>query len=215
MKLSDLVYYVPLGIALLFVGSLLYGTYRRTEEFTNMKGNYPAAEDIKKSVRAIMDQYYTYDISEFNKIKDLDEIANAGGWSRDVISGIGKGIPELAFSIAGSVWATRNNDNRTASEKAFYDSFKPFANKMYVYENSSHIDNFIESLHVYRKWLTDKIKQYKNDGKPNIEAGRHAPIDEMLAISLKLDAISIYIKNCLTQGYIKAAMEKTKPTEKA
>ena len=53
MKLSDLVYYVPLGIALLFVGSLLYGTYRRTEEFTNMKGNYPALEDIKKAVRAM------------------------------------------------------------------------------------------------------------------------------------------------------------------
>lgn len=214
MKLSDLAHYIPLCIALLFVGSLLYGTYRRTEEFTTMKGNYPATEDIKKAVRSIMDQYYTYDISEFTKIKDSDEAAKAGGWDRDVLFGIAKGVPELAFNIAGMVWAKRTTDNRTPAEKAFYESFKPFANKMYSYQNSSQIDNFIESLHVYRKWLTDKIKKYKNDGKPNIEASRHAPIDEMLAISLKLDAVSIYIKNCLTQGYMKLAMEKTKPKAK-
>jgi hypothetical protein len=211
MKLA---YYVPLAIALLFVGSLLYGTYRRTEEFTTMRGNYPATEDIKKSVRSIMDQYYDYDISEFTKIEDSDEAAKAGGWNRDVLFGIGKGVPELAFNLAGMVWINRTTDNRTPAEKAFNESFKPFANKLYSYQNSSHIDNFVESLHIYRKWLTDKIKKYKNDGKPNIEVNRHAPIDEMLAISLKLDALSVYIKNCLTQGYLKLAMEKTKPKAK-
>ena len=216
MKLSDLVYYAPLGIALLFVGSLLYGTYRRTEEFTTMRGNYPAMEDIKKAVRAIMDQYYTYDISEFSKI-DLGEIVKAGGWSQETFFGLVVGIPGKAFEIAYTVWETYNGDNRTPVQKAFDDSFKPFANKGYMPKRGDgrEVDNLIESFHIYRKWLTDKIKKYKNDGKPNIEMNRHAPIEEMLEISLKLDTVSLYMKNCLTQGYLKVAIEKTKPKAKS
>jgi hypothetical protein len=216
MKLSDLIHYVPLGIALLFVGSLLYGTYRRTEEFTTMKGNYPATDDIKKSVRAIMDQYYDYDISEFSKIENVQAVVDAGGWKKETFHSLLLGIPGQAFGIAYSVWETYNTDNRAPLQKAFDDSFKPFANKGYTPKRGDgrDADNLIESLHVYRKWLTDKIKKYKNDGKPNIEPNRHAPIEEMLAISLKLDTVSIYIKNCITQGYLKLAIEKTKPKAK-
>ena len=214
MKLRDLVYYVPLGIALLFVGSLLYGTYRRSEEFTTMRGNYPAMEDIKKAVRAIMDQYYDYDISEFGKIGDLKELLDAGGWKQETFGGLVVGIPGKAYEIAYTVWETYNGDNRTPVQKAFDDSFKPFANKGYMPKRGD-ADAVIESLHIYRKWLTDKIKKYKNDGKPNIEPNRHAPIEEMLAISLKLDTVSVYLKNCLTQGYLKLAMEKTNPKPKS
>ena len=217
MKLRDLIYYVPLGIALLFVGSLLYGTYRRSEEFTTMRGNYPAAEDIKKSVRAVMDQYYDYDISEFSKVEDLGELLKASGFNHETFAGIANGIPGVAFGIAYTVWETYNTDNRAPLQKAFDDSFKPFANKGYMPKRGDgrDADALIESFHVYRKWLTDKIKKYKNDGKPNIEPNRHAPIEEMLAISLKLDTVSIYLKNCLTQGYLKLAIEKTNPKPKS
>jgi hypothetical protein len=181
-----------------------------------MKGNYPATDDIKKSVRAIMDQYYDYDISEFSKIENVQAVVDAGGWKKETFHSLLLGIPGQAFGIAYSVWETYNTDNRAPLQKAFDDSFKPFANKGYTPKRGDgrDADNLIESLHVYRKWLTDKIKKYKNDGKPNIEPNRHAPIEEMLAISLKLDTVSIYIKNCITQGYLKLAIEKTKPKAK-
>ena len=218
MKLSDLVYYVPLGIALLFVGSLLYGTYRRTEEFTTMRGNYPALEDIKKAVRAIMDQYYDYDISEFSKIEDIGEIIKAGGFKPETYGDLMAPHESYMTARIGLAFVSGNNPNdvylQQKGVKEFYSSFKPFAMPGYSFTNIDSFEALIASLHLYRKWLTDKIKKYKNDGKPNIEMNRHAPIEEMLAISLKLDTVSLYIKNCMIQGFLKLAIEKTKPKAK-
>jgi hypothetical protein len=211
--------YVALGVALLFVGFLLYGTHRRTEEFTTMRGSYPTIEDIKKTVRAIMDQYYDYDISEFNKIDDINEIFKATDAKRETFGDLA--IPDSSqmtarVALAFVIDKTPNDvAYQTKQAKEFYSSFKPFATPGYSYTSFNWIEELIASLHLYRKWLTDKIKNYKNDGKPNIEMGRHAPIEEMLDISLKLDVVSLYIKNTLTRGFLKLAMEKTSPKPKA
>jgi len=199
--------YVALGIALLFVGALLYGTYRRTEEFTTMQGNYPAGEDIKKTVRAIMDQYYNYDISEFVKIENLNDILKAGSFRSDTLSEISRGVPAIAYSVAST-------DFTNKKDSAFLQSFRPFVSRGYSPSRNHEFDGTIESLHTYRRWLTDKIKRYTNDGKSNIEEHRHAPIEEMLNISLKLDAAALYIKNCMVAGYLNLAIEKTHPKPK-
>ena len=90
--------YVALGVALLFVGFLLHGTYRRSEEFTTMKGRYPTLDDIQKTVRAIMDQYYDYNISEFNKIKDIEEILKSGGFRQEIYGDLA--MPQSAQQTA-------------------------------------------------------------------------------------------------------------------
>ena len=74
-NLDIMIEYVVLGLAVLFVGALLYGTWRRREEFTTMKGNYPPWIEIQRQVSAIFDQYYTYDLSEFAKIGEKDVYA--------------------------------------------------------------------------------------------------------------------------------------------
>ena len=204
--------YVALGVALLFVGFLLHGTYRRSEEFTTMKGSYPTLDDIQKTVRAIMDQYYDYNISEFNKIKDIEEILKSGGFRQEIYGDLA--MPQSAQQTARIASAYVNGkslNEQTKQAKDFYGSFRPFATAGYTGSSEA----LIEELHMYRKWLTDKIKNYKNDGKPNIEMDRHAPIEEMLDISLKLDVVSLYLKNTLTRGYLKLAMEKTSPKPKA
>jgi hypothetical protein len=211
--------YVALGVALLFVGFLLYGTHRRTEEFTTMRGSYPTTEDIKKTVRAIMDQYYDYNISEFNKIDDINEILKTAGFKGDTFGDLG--MPQSSqmtarVALAFVIGKTPNDAAyQTKQAKEFYSSFKPFATSGYSYTSIDSVEALIESLHMYRKWLTAKIKNYKNDGKPNIEMDRHAPIEEMLDISLKLDVVSLYLKNTLTRGFLKLAMEKTSPKPKA
>jgi hypothetical protein len=211
--------YVALGVALLFVGFLLYGTHRRTEEFTTMRGSYPTIEDIKKTVRAIMDQYYDYNISEFNKIDDINEIIKSGGFRQEIYGDLA--MPhssQMTARVALAFVIGKTPDDpmyREKRAKEFYSSFKPFATPGYSYTSIDSVEALIESLHMYRKWLTAKIKTYKNDGKPNIEMNRHAPIEEMLDISLKLDVVSLYIKNTLTRGFLKLAMEKTSPKPKA
>jgi hypothetical protein len=210
--------YVALGVALLFVGFLLYGTHRRTEEFTTMRGSYPTIEDIKKTVRAIMDQYYDYNISEFNKIEDIEEILKSADFKRETFGDLAMpGSSQMTARIAlAFVSGSSPNDPylKTKEVNEFYSSFKPFATPGYS-ANINSVEGIIESLHLYRKWLTDKIKNYKNDGKPNIEMNRHAPIEEMLDISLKLDVVSLYLKNTLARGFLKLAMEKTSPKPKA
>lgn len=210
--------YVALGVALLFVGFLLYGTHRRTEEFTTMRGSYPTIEDIKKTVRAIMDQYYDYNISEFNKIEDIEEILKSGGFRQETFGDLAMpGSSQTTARIAlAFVSGSSPSDPylKTKEVKEFYSSFKPFATPGYA-ANINSVEGLIEELHMYRKWLTDKIKNYKNDGKPNIEMNRHAPIEEMLDISLKLDIFSLYLKNTLARGFLKLAMEKTSPKPKA
>jgi hypothetical protein len=206
--------YVALGVALLFVGFLLYGTHRRTEEFTTMKGSYPTIEDIQKTVRAIMDQYYDYNISEFNKIKGTEDILKAGGFRQETYGNLA--IPEIAQQtarLASAYVRGKSLNEQTKQANDFYASFKPFATIGYASTDST--EALIEQLHMYRKWLTNKIKNYKNDGKPNIEMDRHAPIEEMLDISLKLDVASLYLKNTLTRGFLKMAMEQTSPKPKA
>jgi hypothetical protein len=208
--------YAALGVALLFVGFLLYGTHRRTEEFTTMRGNYPTIDDIKKTVRAIMDQYYDYNISEFNKIEVNGELLNAGGFKDEVWRTLAPDSSQITARAAlGFVSGKQSNDSmyQTKQAKEFYSSFKPFATPGYTTVDSTEAK--IEQMHMYRKWLTDKIKNYKNDGKPNIEMDRHAPIEEMLDISLKLDVASLYLKNTVTRGFLKLAMEKTSPKPKA
>lgn len=209
--------YVALGVALLFVGFLLYGTHRRTEEFTTMRGSYPTIEDIKKTVRAIMDQYYDYNISEFNKIEDLGEIFKASHAKGETFGDLAMPVSsQMTARIAlAFVSGSSPNDHylKTKEVKEFYSSFKPFATPAYTSNN--WFEELVESHHLYRKWLTDKIKNYKNDGKPNIEMNRHAPIEEMLDISLKLDIFSLYLKNTLARGFLKLAMEKTSPKPKA
>lgn len=211
--------YVALGVALLFVGFLLYGTHRRTEEFTTMKGSYPTIEDIKKTVRAIMDQYYDYNISEFNKIEDLGEIFKAAGSKWETFGDLAMpDSSQMTARVALAFVIDKSQDDpayQTKQAKEFYSTFKPFATPGYSYTGIDSFESFIESMHMYRKWLTDKIKNYKNDGKPNIEMNRHAPIEELLDISLKLDTVSLYLKNTLTRGFLKLAMEKTSPKPKA
>jgi hypothetical protein len=198
---------------------LLYGTHRRTEEFTTMRGSYPTVEDIKKTLRAIMDQYYDYNISEFNKIEDINEIFKATDAKGETFVDLampGSSQTTARVALAFVIGKTPNDAAyQTKQAKEFYSSFKPFATSGYSYTSIDSAEAVIESLHMYRKWLTDKIKNYKNDGKPNIEMDRHAPIEEMLDISLKLDVVSLYIKNTLTRGFLKLAMEKTSPKPKA
>ena len=70
MKLS--LEYVILGLAVLFVATLLYGTWRRQEQFTTLQGNYPPWSVIQQQVRAIFDKYYDYDLSAFANIEETD-----------------------------------------------------------------------------------------------------------------------------------------------
>jgi len=192
--------YVALGIALLFTGALLYGTYRRTEEFTTMRGSFPPFVEIQRTVRGMFDQYYDYDMSEFSKIEQTD-VFNAGKKIIDSMSENNVHISQLPIKFLIEDPAKLENASKLIKE------FKPFMPKGFVPNiESMPIDTHMAVLHGARGWLTHTIRKYKK--------GDPFPIEQLILASLALDVFTLTFKNAVIGEYYTVALARSHPKPK-
>jgi hypothetical protein len=191
---------IALGLALLFVGALIYGTYRRTEAFTTIRGNFPPFVEIQRTVRGMFDQYYDYDMSEFSKIEQTD-VFNEG---KTLIETMAPDIP-VKFLIQDPAKLDQVvNDDRALK---LIKELKTFMPKGFVPNlESMPVDTYMAVLHAARDWLSNKIQTYKKDDV--------FPIDQLILGSLALDAFTLSFKNAVIREYYAVAFTKSHPKPK-
>jgi hypothetical protein len=204
--------YVILGVALLFVGALLYGTWRRKEEFTTMKGNYPPWIEIQRQVGAIFDEYYTYDLSEFAKIGEKDVFAtgkqalNAALQNPQAVDFAE--IPVMMFIQDPSKLESTNNDQQ--KELAVYvRQFQKHLPVGFVPDMiNAPITTHMGVLQGARKYVGSLIKSY-DPKKPG-----PFPIMGLIAGFYMLEILSVTFKNAVILGFIAIAFQKINPVPK-
>jgi len=207
MQFKNLINYLPLGIAVLFVGFLLYGTYRRTEEFTTMRGDFPPFVEVQRNVRSIFDQYYDYDLSKFSAISQTDVYEMAKKTF---------GAPANSFNffeysqtqVRALLQLTMDPTKIESAEgQAMFKEFKSFLPSGFTPNlDSSPIDTHMALLHAAREWLSSKIRGYKQGGQ--------FPIEQMILASLALDAFTRVFKNAVIGGYFAMALRASSPKPK-
>ena len=179
--------YVILGVAVLFVGMLLYGTWRRQEEFTNIRGNYPPWSLIQQQVRAFFDKYYDYDLSEFAKISETDIFPAV----KDRI----EKMPDSGykFLLANPEQFSREPLYKQFLPKGFVADMvnAPITTTMGVYES-------------FRKLVASLIKSY-DPKKPEY------PIDYITKMYYKSELASVVFKNEIILEFIEEAMKRVTP----
>jgi len=182
--------YVILGVALLFAGMLLYGTWRRQEEFTTIRGNYPPWSLIQQQVRAFFDKYYDYDLSEFAKISETD-IFPAVKDRIEKMPGM-----DYKFLLANPEQFSREPVFKAFLPKGFVADMvnAPVTTCMGVYES-------------FRKWVASSIKSY-DPKKPKY------PIDNLMKLNYTTELSSVVFKNEVILQFIDEAMKRVTPKPK-
>jgi len=195
--------YVILGVAVLFVGMLLYGTWRRQEEFTTIRGNYPPWILIQKQMSDIFDKYYEYDLSEFAKIGETD-VFDAG---KKAI-----GIPAITDSIDRELKVVIDDpaklevrpDGKQAA--AFIRQFQKFLPVGFVADLvNAPVTTHMGVLSAARKYVGSLIKGY-DPKKPG-----PFPILGLIATNYAVEVLSVTFKNAVILQYMKVAYERTNP----
>ena len=183
--------YVVLGVAVLFVGAILYGTWRRHETFTTMKGNYPPWSEIQRQVSAIFDKYYTYDLSEFAKITETD------------VYGVAKKMVETVSNNYGIPLDPTN------VPKVLLSNLKKFLPPGFVFDMVNapvtSVTGFLEGL---KKYISSLIKSH--DPK---KAGSES-IFQLVQLFYKIESMSGLFKNAVIVAYMDVAMQRIKPVPK-
>lgn len=208
MNFKNLANYVPLGIALMFVAFLLYGTYRRTEEFTTMRGDFPPFVEMQRNIRAVMDKYYTYDLSKFSSITQqaLYEVAGRqlngmGGSFKDGFNFVEEGILKSNFI---PILTDPSRMSKVQSENpegaALINEYKAFLPSGFTLNmDSLPIDTHMAILHAGRDFLSSKIRSFKQGDK--------FPVEQMILASLALDGFTRVFKNALIGGYFALTLQ--------
>jgi hypothetical protein len=183
--------YVVLGVAVLFVGAILYGTWRRHETFTTMKGNYPPWSEIQRQVSAIFDKYYTYDLSEFAKIKETD------------VYGVAKKMVETVSNNYGIPLDPGSLPKETLS------NVKKFLPPGFVFDTvNAPVTAVTGILEGGKKYFGSLIKSH--DPK---KAGSNS-IFELVELFYKIEAMSGLFKNAVIVAYMDVARQTIKPVAK-
>jgi len=207
MKYAKYMGYIFLGIALLFVCFLLYGTWRRTEAFTTMRGNYPNWDTMKATVKALLEKYYTYDAQKFDSITQT-QIYTIGVVSiqrtlnmsseADVIK---LNQTYLDFIFKGIKTAQVDQEKIRQHVLTSINAMSPgFAPNL----TTSPIDTHMAVLHGLRNWLTGVINNPASE--PIL---KNVPITQLIDGSLALDAVSLLVRNALLGAYFTIAVEKS------
>lgn len=182
--------YVVLGVAVLFVGAILYGTWRRHEAFTTMKGNYPPWSEIQRQVGAIFDKYYTYDLSEFAKIKETDVY----GVAKTIVEPNGYDVPL---------------DPTPEYLKRIVSDVKKFLPSGFVFDMvNAPITSVTGFLEGRKKYLGSLIQSHNPK-----KAGGNS-IFELVDTFYKIEAISGLFKNAVISAYMNVARQRIKPVAK-
>lgn len=187
MKLS--LEYIILGLAVLFVVTLLYGTWRRQEQFTTIQGNYPPWSVIQQQVRAIFDKYYDYDLSAFASIEETD-----------IFPAVKERVEKLPM-IYGLLVSNFKPNSEMNEVKAFFP--KGFV----VDVVNSPITTYIGVGEAARKWVASLIKAY-NPKKPT------TAIDNLIQLHYATELSSVSFKNEVIIEFIGEAMKRVKPKPK-
>ena len=181
--------YVILGVAVLFVGMLLYGTWRRQEEFTNIRGNYPPWSLIQQQVRAFFDKYYDYDLSEFAKISETD---------------IFPAVKERIEKMPDSDYKFLLANPAQFSQEPLYKQFLP---KGFVADMvNAPITTTMGLYESFRKLVASLIKSY-DPKKPD----PRFPIDASMKYHYKSELASVVFKNEIILEFINEAMKRVTP----
>ena len=211
-NLDIMIEYVVLGLAVLFVGALLYGTWRRREEFTTMKGNYPPWIEIQRQVSAIFDQYYTYDLSEFAKIGEKDVYA-AGreelnrALRNPQAANFGE-IPAMMFIQDPSKLEATNNDQQKQLA-AYVRQFQKHLPVGFIPDLvNAPITTHMGVLQGARKYMGSLIKSY-DPKKPG-----PFPIIGLITGFYMLEILSVTFKNAVILAYIAIAFRNINPVPK-
>ena len=195
--------YVILGVALLFVGMLLYGTWRRQEEFTTIRGNYPPWILIQKQVSDIFDKYYEYDLAEFAKIGETD-VFEAG---KKAI-----GIPTVTDNIEAQLKVVIDDPTKLEASPggkeaaAFIRKFQKFLPVGFVADMvNAPVTTLMGVLSAARKYAGSLIKGY-DPKKPG-----PFPILGLIASNYAVEVLSVTFKNAIILEYINVAFQKVNP----
>lgn len=181
--------YVVLGVAVLFVGALLYGTWRRQEHFTTMKGNYPPWSLIQQQVRAIFDKYYTYDLSAFANIEETDIFPAV----KDRIEKMPRNYQIIVSNF------------KQLSER---DDIKAFFPKGFVVDIvNSPITTYIGVGEAGMRWIASSIKSY-DPKKPKFS------ITELVKSHYFIELSSVSFKNEVILEFIDQAWKRINPKPK-
>lgn len=200
--------YAILGVAVLFVGALLYGTWRRQEQFTNMKGNYPPWSLIQQQVRTILDKYYTYDLSAFASIDEKDVFGlgkvalNKAIQNQQVVDIAG--IPIVMFIQDPSKLQSKNK------ELAVYvEQFQKFLPPGFVADMvNAPITTQMGVLEASRKYVGSLITGYDNK-KPG-----PFPIVGLISRFYMIEILTVTFKNAVIVGTIEFAFQNVNPVPK-
>jgi len=181
--------YVILGVAVLFAVVLLYGTWRRQEQFTNIQGNYPPWTLIQQQVRAIFDKYYEYDLSAFANIEEPDIFPAV----KDRIEKMPENYKFLLVNI----------------ERYSQDpNIKVFLPKGFVGDMvNSPITTCMGVFEAFRKWNAYSIKEY-TPKKPKYSA------DNLMKLHYAVALGSVSFKNEIILEFIDVAMKRVNPKPK-
>jgi len=211
-NLDIMIEYVVLGVALLFVGALLYGTWRRQEAFTTIKGNYPPWIEIQRQVGAIFDKYYTYDLSEFAKIGEKDVYAAGKAALNSALQNpqavdFGE-IPIVMFIQDPSKLESTNNQEQ--KQLAMYvRQFQKHLPVGFVPDLiNAPITTHMGVLSAARKYVGSLIKSYDNK-KPG-----PFPIMGLIAGFYALEVLTVAFKNAVIGEHILITFQKTNPVPK-
>jgi hypothetical protein len=204
---KNLANYVPLAIGILFVGFLLYGTYRRTEEFTTMRGDFPPFLEVQRNVRSIFDQYYDYDLSKFSAVSQVDVYNMA----KKMLAGNTANYFEMTQSqihaFIVQITDPSKLQNVSSETRTMLNDFKTFLPAGFTLNlDTLPIDTHMALLHAGRDWLSSKIRAYKQGDK--------FPIEQMILSSLALDAFTRVFKNAVIGGYFAMALQASNPKPK-
>lgn len=183
--------YVVLGVAVLFVGAILYGTWRRHETFTTMKGNYPPWSEIQRQVSAIFDKYYTYDLSEFAKITETEVF----GIAKKAVEPLSNnyGIPLNVETIHPDILA----------------SIKKFLPSGFVFDMvNAPVTAVTGILEGLKKYFGSLIKSH------NPKKADRNSILENIELFYKIEAMSGLFKNAVIVAYMNVAIKTIKPVAK-
>jgi hypothetical protein len=188
--------YVVLGVAVLFMGAILYGTWRRHETFTTMKGNYPPWSEIQRQVSAIFDEYYTYDLSEFAKIKETNVFAFPKKTLNDAVNSYGHSLPSMLISDPSRIY----KDN---------ESWKKFLPTGFVGDMvNAPVTTQMGVLEAVKKSIASAIKTH------NPKKARPGEIFNLLSGFYQIEAVSLVFKNAVILAYMETAMQSIKPVPK-
>jgi hypothetical protein len=201
MKLS--LEYVILGIAVLFMATLLYGTWRRQEQFTTIQGNYPPWILIQKQVSDIFDKYYEYDLSAFASIGEVD-VFDAGKKAIGA-PGLTDGIEaNLKFVIEDPSKLETNPNGKEAA--VFIRQFQKFLPAGFVPDLvNAPVTTHMGVLEAARKYTGSLVKGY-DPKKPG-----PVPIIALISAYYMIEVVSVTFKNAIILEYIKVAFETVKP----